>query len=113
VAVAAKAEDLLGAVGDDGRGEVTCSRRRVWPSSATAVVVGLAAMIFPHCRIGLFICGEHGRRSFHDLCSHDPAFLVLLRCAAGSVFLRTVAATFQPPAADLSTLSLPKPLEVP
>jgi hypothetical protein len=29
------------------RGEVTCSRRRVWPSSATAVVVGLAAMIFP------------------------------------------------------------------
>ena len=23
---------------------------------------GLAAMIFPHCRIGLFICGEHGRR---------------------------------------------------
>jgi hypothetical protein len=47
VAVAAKAEDLLGAVGDDGRGEVTCSRRRVWPSSATAVVVGLAAMIFP------------------------------------------------------------------
>jgi hypothetical protein len=112
VAVAAKAEDLLGAVGDDGRGEVTCSRR-VWPSSATAIVVGLAAMIFPHCRIGLFICGEHGRRSFHDLCSHDPAFLVLLRCAAGSVFLRTVAATFQPPAADLSTQSLPKPLEVP
>ena len=68
----------------------------MWPSSATAVVVGLAAMIFPHCRIGLFICGEYGRRSFHDLCSHDPAFLVLLRCAAGSVSLRTVAATFRP-----------------
>jgi len=113
VAVAAKAEDLLGAVGDDGRGEVTCSRRRVWPSSAPAVVVGLAAMIFLHCRIGLFICGENGRRSFHDLCSHDPAFLVLLRCAAGSVFLRTVAATFQPRRRDLSTQSLPKPPEVP
>jgi hypothetical protein len=39
-------------------------------------------MIFPHCRIGLFICGEHGRRSFHDLCSHDPAFLVLLSPAS-------------------------------
>src|SRR5580704_12209981 len=70
-------------------------------------------MIFPHCRIGLFICGEHGRRSVHDLCSHDPAFLVLLWCAAGSVSLRTVAATSQRPAADLSTQSLPKPLEVP
>jgi hypothetical protein len=86
--------------------------RHVWSSSATAVVVGLAAMIFPHCRIGLFICGEHGRRYFHDLCPHDPAFLVLL-CAAGSVSLRTVAATSQPPAADLSTQSLPKPPEVP
>jgi hypothetical protein len=38
--------------------KVTCSRRRVRPSYATAVVAGLAAMIFPHCRIGLFICGE-------------------------------------------------------
>jgi hypothetical protein len=43
----------------------------------------------------------------------DPAFLVLLRCAVGPVFLRTVAATFQPSAANLSPRSLPKPLEVP
>jgi hypothetical protein len=30
-----------------------------------------------------------------------------------SVYLRTVAATFQPSAADLSTQSLPRPLEAP
>jgi hypothetical protein len=50
---------------------------------------------------------------FRHRCRRWPAFLVLLRCAVGSVFLRTVAATFRPSAADLSTQSLPKPLEVP
>ena len=87
--------------------------RHVWSSSATAVVVGLAAVIFLRCRIGLFICGEHGRRSFHDLVLMIRPFwsycgVLPGRCPCGRSRRRP-----SPPAADLSTQSLPKPLEVP
>jgi hypothetical protein len=59
--------------------------------------------------------GDRGQDAVGGAVAVAPVYAAARRKrqAVGSVFLRTVAATFRPSAANLSTRSLPKLLEVP